>query len=61
MKKYIIGLVTEDLNNYKRYLEQWHKMRQVFKEDEYHIRKKKALERKIVKIERYLERLEIEL
>lgn len=57
MKKYVIKIVTEDLNNHKKYLEYWHNMEDRFKQDDYQIRRKKALEKKILTIERYLERL----
>lgn len=61
MKKYLLKLAQKDLENYKGSLAHWHTMEQRFKDNNYQIKRKKMLEKKITTIERYIERISIKL
>lgn len=61
MKKYILKLLNEDLELQNQRLDSWNNMLDRFKSDDYQIRRKLSIERKIKKVSRYIERIESEL
>jgi len=60
MRQYIIKIVTEDLDKKKNQLSHLNNMVKKFKEQDYLIKRKIALERNILRIERYIKRIFIE-
>ena len=61
MKNYILKLLTEDLEVNENRLCRWHEMDNKYKEDDYQVKRMKALENKIKKTKRYIERVLIEV
>lgn len=59
MKKYLLKLMKTDLENQKKSLEYWHKMDEKWKQDPFFIKKKKATENRINKIEIYIRKIEV--
>ena len=61
MKQYLLKLIEIDIENTMKFLICWDKMEERFKTDDYHIKRKLAMERKLEKISRYKTRLQNEL
>ena len=61
MKQYLLKLIENDIEQTMKYLISWDKMLDKFKTDEYQIKRKLAMERKLEKISRYKTRVQNEL
>lgn len=61
MKQYLLKLIENDIEQTMKFLISWDKMLDKFKTDEYQIKRKLAMERKLEKISRYKTRVQNEL
>lgn len=61
MKQYLLKLIENDIEQTMNFLISWDKMLDKFKTDEYQIKRKLAIERKLEKISRYKTRVQNEL
>ncbi len=58
MKKYLLKLIEDDIAIVERQITYWETKKEFFKNDDYQLRRKKALDNKLIRITRYKERIE---
>lgn len=61
MKKYLLKLIEDDIENTMKFLISWNKMQEKYKSEPFQIKRKLAMERKLEKISNYKTRLQNEL
>jgi hypothetical protein len=60
-KDYVLKLMKEDFDLNSKRLDMWHKMEEKWRSDEYQIKRRKALETKLIKIEKFIENVKQKL